>query len=266
MKTLRSYFESESQQRQALNSFFTAWGGNWPVWEVLDLYDASRGAFYSPLHQDERLRKFEIIDGQLAGYWQVFRPSSRSDCWPSRQIFETIQREFTDFQWGGSVSLLNFLRDGNRSKLLGALTAMRRIKPNQGYPIMTVSKFLHFYNPKLFPIYDEKVIWGQVFKRFGAEFQTFCFSTPGISCNNDYTALWYHNYICWASSLMSVAHENFMRTFLDWLGNEQGTALAMRKFDPTTLYAMAFEYTATGASVVESGGKVAASAAGSPCR
>ena len=31
---------------------------------------------------------------------------------------------------------------------------------------MPVSKFLHFYNPGLFPIYDTEMIFNKVLKRF----------------------------------------------------------------------------------------------------
>jgi hypothetical protein len=41
---------------------------------------------------------------------------------------------------------------------------------------MTVSKFLHFYNPGLFPIYDNAVIWDKVLRRFRNDFRDFCIS------------------------------------------------------------------------------------------
>ena len=43
---------------------------------------------------------------------------------------------------------------------------MRDLKPVAGYPVMAVSKFLHFYNPALFPIYDNLVIWNGVLGYF----------------------------------------------------------------------------------------------------
>jgi hypothetical protein len=95
------------------------------------------------------------------------------------------------------------------------------------------------------------VIWKKVFGRFEGEFRSFCVTTPGIVYNNDYTALWYHNYVCWASSLMSVGHTKFMTTFIDWLRNQNGTALDTCTFDARTLYATAFEFTAIGAAVTE---------------
>jgi hypothetical protein len=56
----------------------------------------------------------------------------------------------------------------------------------------------------------------------------------------------------WASFLMSVAHPAFMSVFKDWLDHKPGTALPKRKFEVTTLYARAFEYTVTGAAKLES--------------
>ena len=64
---------------------------------------------------------------------------------------------------GGPVNLLNFPKTA--LSLESRLAKMRRIKPNQDFPVMTVSKFLHFYNPGLFPIYDTEMIWEKVFKR-----------------------------------------------------------------------------------------------------
>jgi hypothetical protein len=39
-----------------------------------------------------------------------------------------------------------------------------------------------------------------------------------------------------------------MQVFRDWLAKQPGTGLPKKRFDPTTLYAKAFEYTATGAA------------------
>lgn len=260
MKTLSSYFENESDQLQALRNYFIAWGDRrWLVREM-SLYNASRDAFHSELAPQKAMREFEEIDSQLTGYWQVFRPYPREACWPPEKIHETIKRQFNEFSWSGPITLLNFLKSGSGLRLQVSLETMRGIKPNQGYPIMTVSKFLHFYNPALFPIYDEKVVWGKVFRRFGNEFRGFCDTTAGIRWNNDYTPLWFHNYTCWASFLMSNAHVKFMQVFVDWLDAELeglkkqlGTYLPTRKYDPATLYARAFEFTATGAAVIESG-------------
>ena|SRR5271157_3973139 len=133
---------------------------------------------------------------------------------------------------------------------------MRCIKPNQGYPHMPVSKFLHFCNPALFPIYDTKVIWDKVFKCFkNPDFRDFCSqAVPMISYDRaikDEVVTWLIHYMRWANSLLSVAHPTFMPVFKEWLDNQPRSQLLKRRFDPTTLYARAFEYTAVGAANLE---------------
>ena len=153
---LHSYFVNDLQQRRALDALFVAWGGTWQVSKNLDLYEASQCAFDPSSSADEAYRHFEKIYDELkSSDRQVFRPSSPADCWPPRQIFKTIKREFQEFSWGGPVNLLNFPKSGTGVRLEASLWKMREIKPmKSSYPHMAVSKFLHFYNPGLFPIYD----------------------------------------------------------------------------------------------------------------
>ena len=244
---LRSYFQDENEQRLALESL-----GDWFDPKELDLYDASRCAFDPSSSANSALAHFSRIYHELASpRWQVFRPSSPAACWPPQQVFNTITLEFPEFSWWGSINLLNFSRMVTAQRLDSCLAKMRGIKPKQEYPHMTVSKFLHFYNPGLFPIYDTKVIWEQVFKRFDSDFRRFC-PTVGIQyarAVQDGTEKFLRYYMLWANSLMSVAHPTFMQVFTEWLGKQAGTMLARRSFDPATLYARAFEYTATGAAM-----------------
>jgi len=247
-RTLLSYFESDLQQRSALDAVAReGWlvpSGN------LDLYETSHCAFDPASSADEAFRDFEKIYKELAGpNWQVFRPSSPRDCWPPQKIFETIKREFLEFSWRGPVNLLNFRKRGTDQGLESCLAKMQGIKPKKGYPHMTVSKFLHFYNPGLFPIYDNEVIWERVFKYFQNDFRIFC-GTAKISYDraiSDDTAVFLLHYMDWASSLLSVAHGTFMRVFIDWLDKQPAASLRRQRFDPKTLYATAFEFTAIGA-------------------
>jgi len=252
-KRIRDFFETEDQQRRALDAFFKAWSGEWSISEqLLDYYDISQAAFGPSSGSDEAFRTFEKIYNELAGRnWQVFRsPKPNARRWPAEQVFVTIRSEFAEFSWHGKTNLLNFLHSGTASQLESRLTKMQGIKEKTGYPHMTVSKFLHFYNPALFPIYDNKIIWGQVFKRFDRDFREFCRDAeiPYDKAINDDTARFLIYYMGWASSLLSVAHGRFMQVFAEWLGNQPGATLPQRRFDPTTLLATAFEMTAVGAA------------------
>jgi hypothetical protein len=217
----------------------------------IDLYAASRLAFDPATPNAEGLKAFEAIYGNLVSYWQVFRPHGTAESWTARQIFDAIKNEFSEFAWGSSATLPNFLNSGRHEMLMRGLVKLDRIKPNNDYPVMAVSKFLHFFNPALFPIYDTEVIWKKVFKCFQTDYDDFCTSRElGPRADN---AAFFDNYMCWGSSLLSSAHPKFMHSFVEWLGNE----LSPRQFDVLgrttlgTLHATAFEFTAIGAARAE---------------
>jgi hypothetical protein len=251
---LRSYFESETQQRRALDALFSPWGGFWEVSKSLELYEASQCAFDPSSNADEAFRSFEKIYAELArSHWNVFRsPQAGAARWTPRQVFDAIDGGFEEFSWRGPVNLLNFPKSEAGPRLEACLAKMRGIKQKKDYPLMTVSKFLHFYNPALFPIYDTAVIWNKVFSRFKNDFREFCereeMQNAYRCAMKEDTVTFLGDYMRWASSLLSVAHGSYMQVFIDWLAKEPGTELSKRGFDVTTLHATAFEFTAIGAT------------------
>jgi hypothetical protein len=268
MYTPRNYFTSATEQRRALEAlgdFFQA--------AELDLYDASVRAFpplavaaaaneVGTLAQsasvDEAYRCFwriydELVSNRAPSYWNVCRPSGPAKCWRPQKIFETIKGQFAEYPWDGKINLTSF-GEAEAPRLQLRLETMQDIKRNQGYPIMIVSKFLHFYNPALFPIYDTGVIYNKVLKGYWrSDFRDFCTDKGlryGVFMERD-TIDFLPAYMLWASSLLSAAHGSFMQVFTDWLAEQPVADLSRRKFDATTLYARAFEYTAVGAAKAE---------------
>jgi|ERR1700677_505725 hypothetical protein len=243
--TLRDYFQPAGQQ-QALEQYSKfACDKDWSIEEKIRLYNASNRAF-NPTTPDPKA--FDEVYNILRG-WQAFRGVAVNLCWSPQKIFDTFRNEFSEFAWGGCVALPNFVGSGKEDDLLIKLPKMREIKPNQQYPVVAVSKFLHGYNPSLFPVYDNGVIWEQVFRRFKNEFREFC-RTSNVVCDLGFTPLFLRNYVSWASSLLASAHPKFMETFVDWLNKQPGGQLA-RNFDALTLYATAFEFAAIGAAKSE---------------
>jgi hypothetical protein len=250
---LQQYFEPDGQ-RLALDAFSkfaqSAGRSGWPVDERLDMYEAF--AF----RNSESTNAFQLFKTQvydmLSSYWQVWRPLSPSQCWPPEQIFETINREFARFGWDGSVTLANFGNLGSRQLLLSCLYKLSAMKiTKQGYPIMPVTKFLHFYNPALFPIYDEKVIWGMVLeKRFNRDFSIFL-AAQQFEDEKGYKPSWIANYVAYGSWLLSTGHPKFMEVFTEWLEAQPGCSRVKGKPFGTRLYATAFEYTIIGAAEAE---------------
>jgi hypothetical protein len=252
---LLHYFQPKGQHR-ALEAYIKfATGSAWSVSSKMDLYGASRTAFDPRASPEQGFLAFKTIYDTLRGYWQVFRTSKRDSDespWTATDIFERIRKEFVGFGWDDPVQLPNLLASGKHQTLMLSMLEMRGIKAHKDFPTMTVSKFLHFYNPGLFPIYDNEVVWNRVFKRFKQpDYNDFCASV-NLATNAD-GAAFLRNYMCWGSSLLSSAHARFMPMFVDWLEDE----LPRRKFEAVgrdtlgRLYATAFEFTAIGAAVFE---------------
>lgn len=252
--TLREYFQQHGHRR-ALDAYTRfATGSAWSVCSKMELYDASRTAYDPQTPTEQAFESFQTIYDTLKGYWQVFRTSKRDldeSPWSAKEIFDKIRIEFAGYGWNDPIVLPTFFETGKHHALRFSLMEMRGIKANNDYPTMTVSKFLHFYNPALFPIYDTEVVWKKVFGRFRADYDEFCSSANLAKDANGDAFL--RNYMCWGSSLMSSANSSFMADFVDWLQQE----LPPRQFNATgpvalgRLYATAFEFTAIGAAVAE---------------
>jgi hypothetical protein len=242
--TIGDYFTADGQKR-ALNAY-AEFAVAWPIWEKMELYNLSREAFCGA----GGLPAFAKIYDRLNANWQIFRPHGADRCWKPGRIFETLRAEFTGFNYASGVTLVTFSHD-KRASLMSSLTALEGIKPNKGYPTMTVSKVLHFFNPSIFPIYDTEVVWNKVFECFGGDYRAFC-ESEGLNpsaCG----AAFICNYICWAKSLVTIAAPDFIQSFVDWLQNELPPKrfVTLDKAFLRTLYATVFEFTAIGAAVSE---------------
>jgi hypothetical protein len=104
---LCNYFERDGQQRalEAYAKFAFAPAMGWGIQDKMELYEASRRAFYQALPQGEALSAFSKIYDDLyrpspAGGWGVGR-NNAGPCWPAAKTFETIKTEFPLFRWGG---------------------------------------------------------------------------------------------------------------------------------------------------------------------
>jgi len=176
------YFETQDGQKRALEAcrnFLSA--KDWAVEDRLKLYDASRHAFNSAVQPGDALKWFRQIYDDLvrpapAGGWGIARNAS-GPLWSAEKAFQMIKAEFSGFRWGGHLPLPNFHNSSTKGALLASLEKMRSFKPVAKWPVMPVSKVLHFYNPELFPVYDNEVIWNKVLKRFKIEFREFCHSS-----------------------------------------------------------------------------------------
>lgn len=250
--SLSEYFTPAGQQRalEAYGRFAT--GTAWSVPMKMELYAESRKAFGGGgAPEGDALAAFTKIYQNLKSYWQVFRSSKRITPWTAERTFDEFRTRLDAFSQSSGVTLRSFSDSGLQQELIKALKPLKPLKPTTDYPTMAVSKFLHFFNPKLFPIYDTAVIDNSVFKRFRRDYRACCASADLDPAANGPKFL--GNYVMWGSKLLQDAGPAFMDGFIGWLRDELPPQVFRNtgEADLRQLEATAFEFTIIGAAEVE---------------
>jgi hypothetical protein len=245
----QQYFSPPLLQ-QALNSYskHSAQLG-WPLTHKLDLYNRAKVAFGAGKEsQAERREAFEEIYENLRRFWQVFRPGGSH--WTSAQIFEALVATMAPYSRVAGATLLRLEPTGHDA-LITALERLRPLKTMISYPGMAVSKFLHFFNPSLFPIYDNRVIENGALKRFKLDYETFLSSSSLTSSR--YRDVYLLRYSAWARSLILAGGSGLMTLFAKWFCEQ-----VSGHPDPQTVcadvnqyYATAYEFIVVGAALSE---------------
>jgi hypothetical protein len=106
------------------------------------------------------ITQFNQLYEELRRKWQVFR-GTHGDHWSAEKTFDHFKTLDGLF---GRKRLSECLLDDSRG-IWRLLEATADIKPNKhGTSVVAMSKFLHFWNPRLFVIVDFGVIWGFVLR------------------------------------------------------------------------------------------------------
>ena len=103
---------------------------------------------------------FNKLYDTLRQQWQVFRGAPASERWSSKEAFD----QFMEFPRVWRARRLCELIPANADpcrELLKQVQPIKRLK--QGESVVAISKFLHFWNPKLFVIVDRAAMWQWVF-------------------------------------------------------------------------------------------------------
>lgn len=248
---LSRYFRQPELGR-ALHAYAVNIGdAGWPVKDKFALYSLSAKVGNPALCDDDRFRSFEQIYKTLSsGAWRAMRSRTKKKDlvrFTAREAYNALNQYVSAFSLPSGRDLLN-LSINDHSALVSAILPLKGIKRNKHYPIMAVSKFLHFYNPRLFPIWDNAVVDKKVFVRFWDDHVNFCSANNLRASANG--AEFLANYVCWASELVLGAGPDYMSLFLDWLEDEMPPRI-FRNIDTDAtekLYAVAFEITAIGAT------------------
>lgn len=223
----------------------------WSVAYRLELYNHAKIAFDPALGDEIREASFAQVYESLRACWQVFRNASTR--WDEEAAFLVFSQLGDECGQSSVRSLENLSRAEMKAVIQSFLEKFNDIKtvPEGGYPTMTASRFLHFYNPRLFPNLDLALINQQVLQVFGPEFDKYCLDT-GIA-EWEHEAAFYEQYMLWAGKHIQMADAEFFSDFETWFkaqveGEEDpnGVLEEIGKY-----HATAFEYVAIGAAKLQ---------------
>jgi hypothetical protein len=250
--TLREYY-TVAHIDKALPSYCRAVPESWTVSHRLDMYEHAKLAFESGTSHEDRFRAFQYVYSNLKR-WGVFR-NAAGKCWDAVETYVALTSKGRTCSRLSSLTALNLYGSHQYGDVLSVLSHLGPMKPlmyENVYPWMAVSKILHFYNPRLFPIYDGEFIWKRAANRtFKHDYREFCWSNDfdpfenGSRINLQYSA--------WASHVMQGADPAVMIRFAQWFQREAESdgAAVSASIDLATYYATAFEMIALGAKYAE---------------
>ncbi len=128
----------------------------WDVPHHVELWMTAEQAFARPCAQS-----FGTVHGELRTKWKAFRGGMRQMsvtatfalvCGANQAYRQKRMSELTDRD---VLPLWEFLK------------SVSKIKENKSGPsVVAISKLLHFWNPRLFMIVDDGVVWNRVFDRW----------------------------------------------------------------------------------------------------
>lgn len=126
----------------------------WNIPYHVECWERAKLAF-----EGNSVEDFQWVYTELRNRWQAFRGASSTPWSPSRTL-EHLQS--LDVHWR-SITLSDF-GDQNIRECWGILESLSEIKPlKYGPSVVAISKVLHFWNPRLFVIVDDAVVWRWVF-------------------------------------------------------------------------------------------------------
>src|SRR5262245_61035263 len=249
------YFRDPEQTQRALARYAQLVGGKgekaWSIAESkLDLYRQAAIAFDDDAEDGLRRSTHEGIFEHLRRWYGVGRNGRLWDASTAFDALISCQRASR----GGSLTLLGLDDEGNQQAVIGCLERMRELKQirSGAYPIMAVSKNLHFFNPKLFVIYDNDIVLKKVYRVFREDWNA-CYDGIIVRIPDD-GITFYLAYLLWAGRMISSAYGSFMGDFADWfiaaVENERNDAASYRG-ELQSYFAAAFEFVVIGAAHLE---------------
>jgi len=249
---LKEYFSKENAQ-EALRCYATvAAKRNWQITHKLDLYNRAKIAFEIPGQEPLKKKAFRLIYDDLRSYWKIFRNTAGTPL-PSDQVFDLLVHECAPVSRESGTTLVNIETPVYHRTILTCIKKLDCIKPvKSGFSHMAVAKFTHFFNPRLFPIYDNDVVWRRLLCGvFSEDYRQFCrIHNMRASENGPEFNV---NYIRLAGECLRENSKEVMGIFGKWFRKETEnyTDPTDVRNDMETYFATAFELVAIGAAALE---------------
>jgi len=131
---------------------------DWPEQQHVDLVLRAQGAF-----QNDDFAAFREVFEALRTRWQVFRRAAHH--WTPEKTYRVLKGlgDVPETEKFAGVTLSR-LGDDDLRPLHDLLRKVAPIKTlaSGGVSVVAISKFLHFFNPRLFVIVDDAVVWNRV--------------------------------------------------------------------------------------------------------
>jgi len=238
-KILRNFQAPHMQEALTAGFDFAQRKMNWSVKDRAQMYQLADLAF----GPSPNFEVFCHLYDWKVGYWGIGRNGALAT---AKEVFAMLIDGCSETSRHSGINLLNV----DKRAIQGAVRAMNNVKVNKNeYPHMAASKFLHFYNPSLFPIYDNAVMWNEVLHRaFRTEWKHVC-GDHGINVTEG-SENFLITYFSWAAEVMGAADLAIMIEFqlqFDQLGQQEAVLHGGKK----SYYATAFEYALIGAAKLQ---------------
>jgi len=224
----------------------------WPISESkLGLYLPASVAFDMTASEAVRRENHLEVFRHLRRYWGIGR---KGNLWTQNRVFDVLTTNCQPCSLHHGLTLMTLGNAESQDRVVHCLRELRELKTLKSgrYPVMAVSKNLHFFNPRLFVIYDNQVVGGQVYPAFKQDWCSFYASL----CLRDYGGIDdYVAYLLWAGHMIRNAYSGFMDDFAEWFINvvreEDGTEAEDMRCELKTYYATFFEFVTIGAALLE---------------
>lgn len=243
-------FHSPGLVENALELYKHHYLAKWSLSAKVLLYNYGMDAF-DPSHSDGRaFQAFAQIYDTLWNYWKLSRGARANSDWNAEEALACLRGACSPWDMDSNLTLMTLDVSDNRKQLQQCFDAFAGIKRQSSgdYPWVAASKFLHFFNPRLFPIYDTAEVWAVALDGcFKHDYRSFCQrigARPG-ECSSIFNC----TYTALAADLMQNAHPDLMSQFAFWFrGHCAGCVDGHNVLKIDTYYATAFEMVLLGAT------------------